>query len=82
MKNEKKKEEKILFALKDILFIRPTYIAHQYYHSDETRYYTKGDANVQEDDGYRLKKDVVGKVKIRIPYIGYLTLWVNDALNK
>ena len=49
---------------------------------DETRYYTKGDANAQEDDGYRLKKDVVGKVKIRIPYIGYLTLWINDVLNR
>lgn len=45
---------------------------------DEIRYYTKGDANLQEDEGYRVRKDVIGKVKIRIPYIGYLTLWVND----
>lgn len=49
MKNEKKKEEKILFALKDILFIRPTYIAHQYYHSDETRYYKQA---IKTDENY------------------------------
>lgn len=45
---------------------------------DEIRYYTKGDANEQEDQGYRLRTDVVGKVKFRIPYIGYLTLLIND----
>lgn len=45
---------------------------------DEIRYYTKGDANIQEDDGYRVRNDVVGQVKFRIPYIGYLTLWIND----
>lgn len=47
---------------------------------DEIRYYTKGDANAQEDDGYRTRKDVIGKVNARIPYIGYLTLFVNDIL--
>lgn len=47
---------------------------------DEIRYYTKGDANVQEDDGYRERKNIIGKVRARIPYIGYLTLWVNDIL--
>ena len=45
---------------------------------DEIRYYTKGDANMQEDDGYRTRKDIIAKVKLRIPYIGYLTLWVNN----
>ena len=70
----------IIFIDKDIQIVHR--VVDQRDFGDETRYYTKGDANVQEDDGYRLKKDVVGKVKIRIPYIGYLTLWVNDALNK
>ena len=45
---------------------------------EEIRYYTKGDVNMQEDEGYRTRNDVIGKVKVRIPYIGYLTLWVND----
>ena len=70
----------IIFIDKDIQIVHR--VVDQMDFGEETRYYTKGDANVQEDDGYRLKKDVVGKVKIRIPYIGYLTLWVNDALNK
>lgn len=43
-----------------------------------TRYYTKGDANQQRDDGYRETKDIIGHVNWKIPYIGYLTLWVND----
>ena len=43
-----------------------------------TRYYTKGDANQQEDDGYTERQEVIGHTKFRIPYIGYLTLWVNN----
>lgn len=46
-----------------------------------TRYYTRGDANEQEDFGYREKEDIVGRVKVRIRYLGYLTLWVNNAIN-
>ena len=47
---------------------------------EETRYYTKGDANQQEDDGYTERKNIFGKVKAKIPYIGYLTLWINDLI--
>ena len=47
---------------------------------EETRYYTKGDANQKEDEGYRLDKDIIGQVKFRIPSIGYLTLWINDMI--
>lgn len=46
----------------------------------ESRYYTKGDANQQEDDGYTKKEAIIGHVKGRIPYIGYLTLWVNNLI--
>ncbi len=46
----------------------------------EIRYYTKGDANQDKDDGYRERKDIIGQVKARIPYVGYLTLWVNDFI--
>lgn len=45
---------------------------------NETRYYTKGDANQLEDDGYRTRSDIVGKVKCKIPYIGFLTVTIND----
>ncbi len=47
---------------------------------EEMRYYTKGDANEQKDDGYRKREDIIGKVKLRIPYIGYFTLWINDLI--
>jgi len=46
----------------------------------ETRYYTKGDANPLEDNGYRVREDIVGKVRLRIPYIGVLSVALNDAL--
>jgi signal peptidase len=41
----------------------------------EVRYTTKGDSNTREDFGYRKKQDIKGIVKIRIKYIGLLTLW-------
>lgn len=42
------------------------------------RYYTKGDANVEIDDGYVVKKDIVGTTKLRIMYIGYPTIWIKE----
>jgi signal peptidase len=44
---------------------------------DSYIYYTKGDANNNMDD-FVIKEDmVVGKVSLRIPYIGYPTVWFN-----
>ena len=48
----------------------------------EIRYYTKGDANQQEDKGFRTQKNIVGIVKGKIPYIGKITLLLNDIINK
>ena len=45
-------------------------------------YYTKGDANQQEDKGFRTQKNIVGIVKGKIPYIGKITLLLNDIINK
>ncbi len=47
---------------------------------EETRYYTKGDANQQEDDGYRKREDIIGHIKCKIPYVGYFTLWLNNLI--
>lgn len=44
----------------------------------ETRYYTKGDANVQADEGYITDKDIVGITLFKIKYIGYPSIWVRD----
>ena len=46
--------------------------------NDEYRYYTKGDANMQRDDGYVTAKDIIGTTDLRIKYIGYPSLWLRD----
>ena len=40
-------------------------------------YYTKGDANNNIDNIAIYEDMIVGKVKFRIPYIGYPTIWFN-----
>ena len=44
----------------------------------ETRYYTKGDANMDNDPGYRVASDIVGLTDIKISFIGYPTLWLRE----
>lgn len=48
----------------------------------EIRYYTKGDFNLDRDPGYRTSEDIVGKTTIKVPYIGYITLWLNEMFNE
>ena len=44
----------------------------------ELIFYTKGDANEQMDN-YKITKDmVIGVVNVKIPYIGYPTVWINE----
>ena len=42
------------------------------------RYFTKGDANVNMDNGYVTSDRIIGKSKFKIKYIGYPTLWIRD----
>ena len=44
----------------------------------QLRYYTKGDANLDQDRGYRVKSDILGSSDFKIPYFGYITLWLHD----
>lgn len=44
----------------------------------EIKYYTKGDANSEIDEGYRIEDDIIGMVKAKIPYIGEATLMLNE----
>lgn len=41
-------------------------------------YYTKGDANQSQDEGYITNNSIVGLVVLRVPYIGWPTLFVNS----
>ena len=47
----------------------------------ERRYYTKGDANETPDSGYRTEADIVGLTDVKIPYIGYPTLWLREIIS-
>ena len=47
---------------------------------NETRYYTKGDANSAEDSGYRTDADIIGLTDVKIAFVGYPTLWLRELL--
>ncbi len=42
------------------------------------RYYTKGDANEDNDYGYITSADIVGLADFKVPLVGYPTLWVRS----
>lgn len=48
------------------------------YVDGENRYYTKGDVNDNEDNGFRTKETIQGIVHLRLPYIGYPTLLLRE----
>jgi len=45
-------------------------------------FYTKGDANITEDEGYVEEEDVIGKVSSVVKYIGWPTVFINELLRK
>lgn len=46
------------------------------------RYYTKGDVNDGMDAGYRTDGDIVGLVNLKLPYMGYPTLWLRSLFKR
>ena len=44
----------------------------------EIRYYTKGDANEDVDAGYITEDAVIGVADVKIPYLGYPTIWMRN----
>jgi signal peptidase len=46
----------------------------------ERRYYTKGDANETPDFGYRTEADIVGLTDVKVPYVGFPTLWLREII--
>jgi signal peptidase len=47
-----------------------------------TRYYTKGDANKENDIGYITDSNIVGLAKVSVPYLGYPTIWLRSLIDK
>lgn len=46
------------------------------------RYYTKGDANEDRDAGFIVDSEIVGLVNLKLPYLGYPTLWMRSLFEK
>ena len=46
----------------------------------KTVYYTKGDANEGLDNGYITSTDIIGTVKVRVPFVGYPTIWLRNVV--
>lgn len=44
------------------------------------RYYTKGDANDDLDDGYITDPSIEGVVLFKIPYVGYASIWLREIV--
>lgn len=45
------------------------------------RYTTKGDANEDVDAGYATASDIVGLVNMKLPYVGYPSLWLRSLFD-
>ena len=45
------------------------------------RYYTKGDIYKELDAGYVLESDIIGLAGVKVPYLGYPTIWLRNAFN-
>ena len=50
--------------------------------NDEKRYYTKGDANKERDEGYITDEQIIGTYKFKINKIGELTLLFNSLFER
>jgi signal peptidase I len=78
--NDELKEGMIIVYQKD-----DSYIVHRLVGIEnidyEDRYYTKGDANENDDTGYITRSDIVGVTQFKISYIGYPTLWLRELFD-
>ncbi len=45
------------------------------------RYYTKGDVNEDIDEGYITGSNIMGIVSMKVPYVGYPTLWMRGLFS-
>lgn len=74
-----KKGQVIVFEKNDVKVVhRVVDIQHI---NGETQYITKGDANDVNDDGYVTDTDIVGLVGIKLPYVGFPTIWLRELVS-
>ena len=48
----------------------------------QNRYYTKGDVNEDLDSGYITDGNIKGLVELKVPYLGFPTLWLRELVSK
>lgn len=46
------------------------------------RYYTKGDANEEQDSGYITRENIIGVSNFKVSYVGYPTLWLLELFSE
>lgn len=63
---------------RSLIVHRVTEIDNQY---GELRYYTKGDANEDADSGFITADNIVGTTDVKLPFIGYPTLWLRELIS-
>ncbi len=73
------KDDVIIFNRDDVKFIHR--VVKITFTNNEYRYYTKGDANQELDEGYVTRNDMIGVSKLRIKYIGYPSIWLRDMFD-
>lgn len=47
----------------------------------QNRYYTKGDANEDRDDGFITDGNIEGVALFKVSYVGYPSIWMRDIFN-
>lgn len=70
----------IVFEKDDSLIVHRVVDIH--YINGVTQYYTKGDANEDRDTGHITEGDIVGIVHMKVPYVGYPTLWIRSLFSQ
>ena len=76
-------EEKKKITTGDIIVFKEdgNIITHRVVEVKEGIYITKGDNNNTKDVNKKTKNDIIGIVKVRIPYLGYPSVIVSEMLN-
>jgi signal peptidase I len=73
------KDDVIIFNRDDVKYIHR--VVKISLTNGEYRYYTKGDANLELDEGFVTKNDMVGVSKLRIKYIGYPSILLRNMFD-
>ena len=75
--------EKKTISVGDIIIFQEDghIITHRVVEIKEGIYVTKGDNNNTKDISKKTKNDIIGVVKLRIPYLGYPSVFVSEMLN-